>query len=451
MKRMSLAALQQGAGTGVNGGTQPRCLRRVGMLILFSSLGWWSCLTATLTACPFCLAPGQTWSEMVAEADVLILAELLSADDGSTGNSPVSRLKVQRIHKGASLLPANGIVTVPEFIFADPGAQILLKASRQDLTVPVLKETFATDDPPASAKTSPIQQVAAKSVVPSPAPEGSAAPLTWDFSEQQSEAVYRYITEAPVPDQLSVSERLLYFVTFLEHPEALVAEDAWGEFANSEYQDIVKIRQSLPVQDLRRWISAKDTSPERLALYGMLLGLCGGESEARFLRHQIGLPVVGEIRFGTDGLMGGLLLLSGDEGLKFLQESRLQNPTTSTFECFPVIQALQFAWTYEPDLLAKEDLRKSLHPLLAREDVREIVIRNLARWEDWSAVSLLPAVYEASHPDDPRTIKAIVGFLIVCERAEIDAQLKLQATQLLNRIREDNRRLVRSVERDLAP
>src|SRR6056297_2663166 len=208
MKRMSLAALQRSTGsaeTGMISGPKRR-LSHAGIVILLGSLAWWNAAASVVTACPFCSAPSQTWSEMVAEADVLIHAKLLSADDGSTGNPLTSVLKVQRIHKGAALLPENGIVTVPDFIFAPPGARVLLKASRKDLSVPDLKETFATDDQPTKSVAGPIQQVAAKSVVIEAAPTGAQTPLTWDFSEQQSEAVYRYVVEAPAPDQVSVSE-----------------------------------------------------------------------------------------------------------------------------------------------------------------------------------------------------------------------------------------------------
>ncbi|MEO2014494.1 MAG: hypothetical protein ABGZ53_08975, partial [Fuerstiella sp.] len=244
-------------------------------------------------------------------------------------------------------------------------------------------------------------------------------------------------------------ERLKYFLPFLETEDPLVAADAWGEFANAGYEDIVANGKSFPAAKLRTWIADRQTSPERLGLYGMMLGLCGSAQDAEFLQQQIGLPTSKEIRFGVEGLMGGLLLLSGEDGLSFLEESRLKNANASQFDCFAVVQALQFIWAYEPDLMPKQRLRSALYPMLQREDLREIAIRDLARWQDWSALLLLPKVYEASSADDPGTTRAIVGFLFVCLKSgDLDDLNIAAADRLLDRIRRENGRLVRSMERD---
>ena len=87
--------------------------------------------------------------------------------------------------------------------------------------------------------------------------------------------------------------------------------------------------------------------------------------------------------------------------------------------------------------------------MLEREDLREIAVRDLARWQDWEAVPLLAGVYEDCRADDTRTTRAIVGFLFVCLKSDQpdDSQVAA-ATRLLDRIRCENGGLVRSMERD---
>ncbi|MEZ6129686.1 MAG: hypothetical protein R3C59_13470 [Planctomycetaceae bacterium] len=419
-------------------------MKRTSAAVLFHATLWTVCgmlaaVFSTAHGCPFCLAPGQTWAEMVAEADVVVLAELQSTDDGSTGNAPSSIVKVLRVHKGRTHLPTGKLITIPDYIFADQGATVLLKGSLQDDSRPVVNETFANQTPQQPAAPPVIRKVSAK----------TSTTIVWDFSEPQSSVAFDYIIQAPTPE-IPAADRLIYFAAYLEHRDNLIAADAWGEFANAQYEDIVRVRQSLPVENLRTWIADPDTSPDRLGLYGMLLGLCGDASDVDFLKRQIGQPSTDNVRFGVEGLMGGLLLLAGDDGLTFLEESRLKNSATPTYECFPVIQALQFVWTYEATLFEKDRLRKSVHPLLHREDVRETVIRDLSRWQDWTAVTVMPDVYEASRQDDPRTVRAIVGFLMTCRKApEADPATIAAADRLLTTIRQQDGGLVKAVERDL--
>lgn len=403
-------------------------------------------LFGSVLACPFCLAPMQTWSEMVAESEVVCLAKLVTVTEGSRTESAYSVLEVSSIHKGKKLL-TDSTVRIEDHLYGKPGDLFLLKGSMQAPTGMHLVETFATDaDGTALKERSPIQKVSATKDTTDSTPTKS---LEWDFMERVSKESYSYITEAPSPDS-PASERLSYFLAFLEHSDPLIAADAWGEFANSAYEDIAAMRNQLPRKKLRGWISQPDTSPERLGLYGMMLGLCGDESDAAFLKRQIGQPKADEIRFGVEGLMGGLLLLTGEDGLKFLEDTRLQASGISDMESLATVQALQFVWTYEPELFAKDRLRKSLHPTLQNPALREIVIRDLARWNDWTIVPQLTELYKANTDDDPGSLRAIVGYLITCGKSEAASETQIaDAAELLKQIRATNPSVVRMVERSL--
>ena len=424
-------------------------------------------MTRFVSACPFCIAPMQTWAEMVSEANVVVLARLVSTSDGSNKQAPHAMMEVMKVHKGKSLIPASNLVSLDDYVFGQTGDVFLLKGSLQDVGLPALTDTFANDyeenvtgKPNSDSKIQTVSATAVKdssnvSVLKPAKGEteeslgDSKKELVWDYVERVTEESFSYIVNAPDPSVDPV-ERLKYFVKFLEHSDQLVASDAWGEFANSQYSDIAKIRELYPRASLRTWISNKNTSPERLGLYGMLLGLCGTSEDALFLRQQIGQPVNDDIRFGVEGMMGGLLLLEGEGGLQFLEKTRIETPGVSSLECFAVVQALQFVYVYEPDLLPKQRLRDALHPLVQHSEMREIVIRNLARWEDWGVLAQLGEAYEASKADDQQTAMAVVGFLLTCQKAESASEAqKAAATELLDMIRKDNPKLVKTTERQL--
>ncbi|MEO1982233.1 MAG: hypothetical protein ABGZ24_17085 [Fuerstiella sp.] len=406
--------------------------------------------SSALSACPFCLAPMQTWAEMIAEAEVVVLAKLLVAHEGSQTENPYAILEIVEVHKGQDVRPAGKRVRIDDYLYGQAGELFLLRGGFRDMATPEIIETFATDAPESSppAVSPAIRKVSATDDTDSAVSTSTSKTFAWDRADRVSIASYRYITAAPNPTN-EARERLQYFLPFLETKDSLVAADAWGEFANASYEDIVANGKSFPADKLRIWIADKQTSPERLGLYGMMLGLCGGAQDAAFLQQQIGLPSSAEIRFGVEGLMGGLLLLTGEDGLSFLEESRLKNANASQFDCLSVVQAVQFVWAYEPELMSKQRLRSSLYPMLQREGLREIAIRDLARWQDWKALSLLPKVYQACRVDDPGTTRAIVGFLFVCLKSGDLADSNVAAAdRLLDRIRKENGRLVRSMERD---
>lgn len=395
------------------------------------------------TCCPLCLAPTQTWSEIVRQADIVVLAELESRIEPDERTAPSGTFIVRQVYKGHTELGERRRITIDDYIYGKIGDSFLLAASPADPSTPAYLETFAvrTRRPNASAGAAVIRKVSATS---------AATPgQQWDAPTIVTPEEFRYITSAPEQDS-EQQGRLRFFLGFLEHDRNLIAADAWGEFARSEYSEIRALSGEFPREKLREWIADPEASPERLSLYGLMLGMCGDESDADFLRAQIGMDAPAEVRFGIEGLMGGLLALSGESGLEFLEHTRLQSDV-ETLEAFAAVQAIQFIWNHEPDRIPKKRLQQALHLTLDDESLREISIRNLARWKDWTLVPRLTEVYDVCKNDDPGTTRAIVGYLTVRLRATDapDGSDRQMAEALLEAIRKDDPRLVSSVEWEL--
>ena len=408
--------------------------------------------TPAAIACPLCLAPSQTWSEMIAASDIVMLAELATIDEGSDTQRPFAIFQILDVHKGKQHVAKAKTIRIDDYVYGKKGDHYLIKAAFTDADTPQILETFATAAPVAPDKaTTKVRKVSATSEDVAKSSSTPAKVLTWDSPEPVTAAAWQYVTEAPEPEAKSI-DRLTYFLSFLEHTDGLVAADAWGEFAKSEYGDIKSLKDSFDNEKLRTWIADAATSPERLSLYGLMLGMSGTASDAEFLQQQIGLPQGEDLRFGCEGLMGGLLVLSGEKGLTFLEDSRLKNSAVPTFEVYAVVQAVQFLWNHEPEAIGKQRLRRDIHPLLQREELREIAIIDLARWEDWALVDKLSGVYKSCKADDERTTRAIVGYLLTLHKAseagdESAMQGRDAANKLLEHIRSENKRLVKLVER----
>jgi len=254
--------------------------------------------------------------------------------------------------------------------------------------------------------------------------------IDWGVPLEVSETSYQYIVQAPSPES-PPRKRLAYFMKFLEFPDQLIATDAYFEFAKAPYQHIVDIRQLIPRDKVRRWVTSPGTSRTRLGFYGTLLGLCGDDEDAELLLRKI-MPSTAEFRTGINGMMSGYLLLAGDKGLDEIDRLQLKNrflhDVNGEFlldrsgrkrpipfgETFATMQAMRFMWTYAEGRIAPERLRQSMRLVLDRPEFADLVIANLARWKDWSIQDRLMVMYDDKDFQNGAIRRATIRYLLVC-------------------------------------
>src|SRR5262249_28564876 len=134
---------------------------------------------------------------------------------------------------------------------------------------------------------------------------------------------YRYVKNAPAAEA-PLTTRLSYYASFLEHAEPLIARDAFKEFDNLGFEELVPLAKQFPRELLRRWILNPEVPGNRVDLYGRMLGLCGTEEDAAEIEKRIVLAPPVEFRWGINGVLSGYLLLTGERGLAVLEENRIK-------------------------------------------------------------------------------------------------------------------------------
>ena len=423
-----------------------KCWSPAQRVTLFSGIAIAALLAGNvLRACPFCLSPPMTLVEEIAASDIVVIAELLKVEVVHAGavGIPQSTVRIREFLQGSELsnkfgrLQAGQPIVVRQEIAGVPGDLFLLfgsvpasrvststestfAANTDDATLNLTGESNATGNNDgivtADLKTteSASQRVQRTSFL---IPEL----ISWDLSAPVSLEAIRYIRNAP-GQSIPQVHRLPYYLKFLENPDPLLSIDAWAEFANATYEDVKAVKAQMPREQLRQWIADPTTTPERLGLYGMMLGLCGNADDAAFLEKQIGaVPPTGRddkefFRYGTDGLMGGYLLLTGEDGVAFLEQTRLK-PDVPTDSVYAAVQAIQFVWSYESSLIPQSRLKSSMRRLLSNSDQRILTIINLARWKDWESWPELERLFRHECADDRATQRAIVQFAEECRKA----------------------------------
>jgi len=327
-------------------------------------------LTAATVACPFCSAPSLTLTEQLTQSDAAVLAAWSGgtpAKDQDGGSTEYEVLEVVQQPAGSKLAKGSKISLV-RYRAGKKGDQFLLLGTK------------------------------------------GGAVIDWGSPMEVTPASFAYMKNAPKPER-PVPERLRYFVKYLEHPDQTIATDAYGEFANAAYGDITQLAKDLPRDNLRKWIVDPQVSPSRLGLYGLLLGLCGTKDDVPVLEKKI-LDAGEEFRLGVDGVMGGYLLLTGEEGLSLLDEKKLANKQAPFSETYAAMQALRFMWQYGENRIPAERLRQSMRLLLDRPELADLVIADLARWKDWSVQDRLMELYGREEYDIPSIKRAVVRYML---------------------------------------
>ena len=339
------------------------------LLILAVSVGMQNCQTARAEACPFC-TPTMTISEQFSKADAIVLATFVSAEAPSKDKLGSTTYEIVQTARG----PAKWV---------EKGKQIVIERHRPgkvgDLFI-LLGSRFRGDS------------------------------LDWGSPTAITESAFKFLSEAPGFES-PAETRLAYYLKFLENSDPVIAEEAYGEFANAPYKDVAGLSKHFSPDSLRKWIKDSKTNVVRVNLYSMMLGLCGDERDARMFEERI-LDRSTEIRLSINGMMGGYLLLSGERGLEVLEKQMFLDKTALFSDTYSAMQALRFMWDYGKGKISADRLKASARLLLDRPDISDLVISDLARWKDWSIMSKLRSMYELEEYNIPTVKRSIIRYMI---------------------------------------
>ena len=222
-------------------------------------------------------------------------------------------------------------------------------------------------------------------------------------------------------------QRLEYFLSFLQHDDELVASDAYDEFAEASLEDIAALSDQLDRMWVRNQLRDASVPRHRRRLCWMLLSQCGTAADAQLFDESLGRRQV-DPTFdpGMDAAIACYIGLSGEKGLARIEREFLANPDAEYLDSFAAISAIRVHGT-ELNVLPRERLAASLRIMLNRPTLADLVISDLARWEDWTAVDRIIELFEGA-TEETRFVKpAAVLYLKSCPLPD--------ASQALDRLR----------------
>lgn len=341
-------------------------------------------------ACPFCSAVSLTFSQEIEQSAAAVVARLVTPPPAAAlspvadGPLPKGVFEVDLVLKGADLLdqPGGGDAVQIEAILLE------------DKPVGSLFLLLAIEPPQ----------------------------LLWSSPIAINERVVTYLQELPsLP--ASGPDRLAFFQEHLEDDDAILARDAYDEFAVAPYDDVRGLKDRMDAAKLLGWIRDPDVQANRRRLYATMLGVCGTEADAeaigRILEDHSGDEVNPDVRTGLDALIACYVTLRGGEGLDlvdrlFLERGERDVPFTETYAA---VMALRFLGE-ESEIVPRERVLASLRLLLAEPKLADLVIADLARWQDWSVVETLATLFAEAGTDNIFVREPVVNYLRACPLPE---------------------------------
>jgi len=321
----------------------------------------------TAAACPFCSAVALTFAEEMDQNDAAVIARLVGkANDKEDDHTSV--FEVVDVLKGEKFLDGQKKFNALYFGKQAPGTLFLLLGTHEG------KVNW-----------------------------GSPIALT-----ERSAAYIRKLPTLPA----SGPERLAFFQEYLEDREELLARDAFDELARANYDDVKALKSRLNREKILGWIQNPDVPPTRRRGYFTLLGVCGKPEDAETIRKMLTAPT-DEPRTGVDAAVACYLTLLGEKGLPFVEETYLANKKAEYTDTFSAIMALRFHGQNET-IIPRERLVQSMRLLLDRPDVVDLVIPDLARWQDWESMDRLVELFKQADKKTSWVRIPVVQYLLAC-------------------------------------
>ena len=381
--------------------TYPRLLDPLAVILL----GLGAILVGTpARACPFCSAVSLTFAQEIAQSEAAVIARLVEPPPASalaptaTGPLPKGKFEVVEVLKGGDLVAAAG--------HAGADAQPI--------------ETIMLDEQP----------VGTTFLLMGVEPLG----LVWSSPIRVGERAIAYLKQlADLPEK--GPERLAFFLGHLEDEDETLTRDAYDEFAVAPYEDVKGLEDKMDAARLLAWIEDPKVPANRRRLYATMLGVCGTPAEAERIAAILeGKGIAAEqpeVRNGLDALIACHVALQGEQALELVDRLFLaragQGKEVPFTETYAAVMALRFLGE-ESDLIPRERVLASLKLLLDEPKLADLVIADLARWQDWSVIDRLAAIFKDAKADNIFVREPIVNYLRACPLPEAAAAVQeLQA------------------------
>jgi hypothetical protein len=332
---------------------------------------------STAPACPFCGAVKATFAQEIKAVDVAVIAKLVSvpkrpeSKEGELNiDPPVAKFEIVDVLKGADLVVGEKQIDVVYFDDKPVGTEFLVEGAQ----------------PPVIAWTPPVA-------------------LT-----PRSHKYLKDLMKLPADGP----ERLTYLMQYLSDKEELLSSDSYDEFALAPYAALKGIKDKMPHDLLVERIKDPEVAPSRRRLYLTMLGVCGNSKDLPMLEELLRSKNP-KFKAGLDATVACYLVLRGPDGLPFIEDAFLKKETDEYTDIFSVVMALRILGQEKASPIPLPRIVQSMRLVLDHPRVADQAIMDLARWQDWSVMDRIVALFKSNDSEVTSWVRVpVVNYLRAC-------------------------------------
>jgi len=356
---------------------------------------------ASVCACPFCTMQGQTLTNEVGQASMVLYGTLQNAQLGAKGDfgEGTTDLVIEAVIKKHEILGDKKVITLPRYVPADKNSEFKFL---------VFCDVY-------KGKVDPYRGMPVRA-------DGNIA---------------KYLEGAVKVKDKDVGTRLRFFFDYLDSSDTEVSNDAYKEFGNADYKDYRDMAKTLPADKIAAWLEDPKTPEFRYGLYASMLGHCGKEDHAKLLRNMLDDPRK-RLNSGIDGVLAGYVMLKPAEGWDFLH-GILKDPAKEFTQRYAALRAVRFLWDSRPDLVKKKDLIDGLCELIEQSDISDLAIEDLRKWGVWEVADKVLKLKNKPSHDIPIVRRAILRYALSCPNMP-------EALAFVSDLRKKNPEMVKDAE-----
>jgi hypothetical protein len=248
------------------------------------------------------------------------------------------------------------------------------------------------------------------------------ADLQWSTAFALGDAALDYMRRLP---NLATAgpERSRFYVNHLEHVDPMLAADAFDELEQVKYSDLAAAKEHLPREQLIRWIDDPDVGVSRRRLYLRLLSLCAKNEDLGKFEALILSPDK-QVRISLDAAIFGYLVLKGPAGMPLVEQLYLADPHAQYTDTYSAIMALRLIGS-DTKAVSRHRLAEAFRYVLARPEIADLVVGDLARLEDWSAMPRIVQLFKTADANSAWVRVSVINYLWICPLPEAKIQLKV--------------------------
>jgi hypothetical protein len=234
----------------------------------------------------------------------------------------------------------------------------------------------------------------------------------------------RFAATGPMAHRPDVDwrSRVALVSPYLEDPEPLAADIAYGEIARAPYGTLRSLKGRVEPATIVRWLDDPRLAARRPA-YMLLLGIAGGPEDAERLEQRLDTGWKSRDATNLGAMLAADLELRGPSRVAWIEAMYLTDRRRTMPEIAAALQALSEHGQESGAVPRARVIQAYLVLIKERKPMAGLVAEQLAEWEYWDAVAEYAELLTSNVRLDPASRAAIVAYLERCPRAEARAAL----------------------------